>query len=562
MTENDGYDLTVRPWITVLDQDGSTRDLSLLETFERAPAIRALAGELPTQDAAILRLLLAILHRALDHEVPEGIDEVPEKISALREQWDERVVPAVRAYLEQHRDRFDLFHPATPFFQVAGMATAKGEVSELSKLIADMPAGKPFLTSRSARAAQRITPAEAARWLVTLQSYDSAGIKTGVLGHPRAKGGKVYPEGVAWAGQLGLIHLAGASLAETLLLNLWAVLLSESDRSRDLPPWERPPDTLEQSPDLLTRPAGPVDLFTWQPRRVLLAREGEAVTGVLVTYGDRFILQERQGLIHREPMTLWRYSKPQSAKYRSDIQMTSKHRPGLTLWRGIESVLPGERIAPAKDQQPAAAAQIVEHAGRLALAGVVPGGMIRYRAIGVEYGAQESVVDEVVEDSLDLPALLLRPDQGELRQRAIDAVESAKKGVGALAELARGLARASGAGRDEATGPGDRAYEMGYAALDRPYREWLRRDLAEASDDPLLAEQEWHRRASRVLTELARELVTGVPEKAWRGSGPAGGREDVGAVYRRFERMVRAAFPRAYPGREQIPGTAEQQEAS
>jgi len=555
-----GYDLVSEPWVRVLDVDGVTRELSLLEVMEQAPVVVRLAGELPTQDAAMLRLLLAIVQRALEPFAPETVAQVPEMVSILRGQWVETVVPAVRSYLEKHRDRFDLFHPATPFFQVAGMRTVKGEVSELSKLIADMPAGRPYLSMRSARAAERVEPGEAGRWLVHLQAYDSSGIKTGVVGHPRAKGGKVYPEGVGWTGQLGLVHLAGDTLAETLLLNLWAVLLGDDIRVADLPPWERPPQTLDPSPDLLTRPAGPVDAYTWQPRRVLLRGDATGVSGVLVTYGDRFILQERQDMVHREPMTLWRFSRPQTAKYHRDIQMTRKHQPGLALWRGIESVLPGVRVpvtTSRKDDPPPASSQIVEHAGRLALEGALRDGLVHYRAVGLEYGAQESVVDDVVEDSLDLPAIILRPEQEELRQVAIDAVESAKKGVGALAELARGLARASGAGREETSGPGDRAYEIGYSALDQPYREWLRRDLV-AAHDPLVAEKVWHRRVRGVLVEIGEELVVGVPEKAWRGTGPSGAREDVGAVYHRFQRMLRAAVPRAYPPSERTDVSQEQ----
>lgn len=550
MTDEAGFDLVAQPWLVVLDSEGRTREVSLLEAFEQAPSIARLAGELPTQDVAVLRLLLAIVQRALEpYDVaPSRIDDVPARVKFLREHWVETVVPAVLTYLDEHRERFDLFHPTMPFFQVPGMRTAKGEVSELSKLIADMPAGRPYLTTRSARAAERIEPAEAARWLVHLQGYDPSGIKTGVLGHPRAKGGKVYPEGVGWTGQLGLVHLVGKTLAETLLLNLWTILLDDDDaRDADLPPWERPPQTLEPSPDLLTRPSGPVDAFTWQPRRVLLSGGPGGVTGVLVSYGDRFIVQERQDLVHKEPMTLWRFSKPQSAKYKRDIQMTRKHQTGLSLWRGIEGVLPGVPVTPKKGEAPPASSAIVQHAGRLAVAGALNDGLVHYRAVGMEYGPQESVVVEVVEDSLDLPAIILRPEQAELRQVAIHGVESAKRGVGALAELARGLARASGAGREEASGPGDRAYEMGYSALDRPYREWLRRDLAAAAEDPLVAEAAWHRRVRQVLVDLGEELVVGAPEKAWRGTGPSGVREDVGAVYHRFQRMLRAAVPRAYP---------------
>src|SRR5699024_12509737 len=67
------------------------------------------------------------------------------------------------------------------------------------------------------------------------QAFDTAGIKTGVVGHPRMKNNRVYPEGVSWTGQLGCLYISGATLLTTLLTNIWAVNLNETDRkSRSL----------------------------------------------------------------------------------------------------------------------------------------------------------------------------------------------------------------------------------------------------------------------------------------------------------------------------------------
>lgn len=549
MAEELLYDLTVQPWVRVLRTDGTAEQLSLTGVIELADSVRAIAGEIATQDTAILRLILAILHRALEPYAPDNPSEVAGMIVVLRNQWDDVVVPAVRRYLTEHRARMDLFGPRVPFFQVARMSTAKGEFSPLSKLIADMPAGSPYLTGRSAKAALRIEAAEAARWLVHVQAYDASGIKTGVVGHPRANGGRVYPEGPAWTGQLGLIHLVGPTLKETLLLNLWAVLLPYDARQRDLPPWEGPPQSLQSSPELLHRPAGPVDLYTWQARRVLLCGGPEGVTGVLITYGDRIIMQDHQEVLNLEPMSLWRFSKPQTQKLKRDIQMTRRHMPGVSLWRGLAALVPPtstERSTSARNTKPAHSTALIDHAVLLVKGGAIEESMLRYRAVGVEYGSQESVIDEIVDDALDVPATVLDPAHVDLRQTALDAVESAKAGVAALAEFARGLARAAGAGGDATDGPGDRAYEEGYAVLDLPYRTWLRGALADPDVERLDAEHQWHATARRELRALADGLAAAAPEKAWRGFGAGGKREDVGVAYQRFERKLNAAFPRAF----------------
>lgn len=547
MVEQASFNLVREPWIRVVDHDGLARLVSLAGLLEQAPEIRQISGELPTQDMAILRLTLAILHRALDGYAPTSTDDTPASVEAFDQHWHDAVVPAVMKYLSKHENRFNLFDQTAPFFQVAGMETAKGEFSDLSKLVADMPTGEPYLTTRSARDIKSIEPAEAARWLVHLHAYDTSGIKTGVVGHPRAQGGRVYPEGTGWTGQLGLVYLLGATLKTTLLLNLWAVLLSDEERTLDLPPWECPAQTLQPVADLRNRPYGPVDVYTWQPRRVLLHGGPAGVTGVLVTYGDRFILQERQGTVRREPMSLWRYSKPQSAKYKYEVQMTRKHRTGSALWRGIAAVLPGTSPSGSSGKEPGPApTAIVQHAQRLSSANspLLQNGLVRYQAVGLEYGAQEAVVDDIFEDGLDIPASVLGTERKDARNSAIHAAKQAQHGARALADLARGLARAAGAHDDGAIGRGDRAYEQAYAALDRPYRDWLRTSLANVNDLSV-AEAAWDKAARRILERQGEALVRSAPDRAWRGYGAAGKRDDVGVLAQRFHRDLGRTFPRS-----------------
>lgn len=65
MDEMVSFNLIDEPWIRVRDDAGAVREVSLLELFSQAPRFRCLANDLPTQDFAILRVLLAILQRAI-----------------------------------------------------------------------------------------------------------------------------------------------------------------------------------------------------------------------------------------------------------------------------------------------------------------------------------------------------------------------------------------------------------------------------------------------------------------------------------------------------------------
>ncbi|MCL2490986.1 MAG: type I-E CRISPR-associated protein Cse1/CasA, partial [Propionibacteriaceae bacterium] len=59
------FNLVDEPWVLVLDENGQQRELSMRETFHRAAEMRALSGDIATQTFAILRVLLAVLGRAV-----------------------------------------------------------------------------------------------------------------------------------------------------------------------------------------------------------------------------------------------------------------------------------------------------------------------------------------------------------------------------------------------------------------------------------------------------------------------------------------------------------------
>ena len=77
------YNLLFEPWIKVYTQSDETVRYSILDVFKHAHQIKALAGELPTQDFAILRLLLAILHATFGEENP-AIFNCREKTNSLK----------------------------------------------------------------------------------------------------------------------------------------------------------------------------------------------------------------------------------------------------------------------------------------------------------------------------------------------------------------------------------------------------------------------------------------------------------------------------------------------
>ncbi|MFG1761039.1 type I-E CRISPR-associated protein Cse1/CasA [Micromonospora echinofusca] len=503
--EAPGFSLVDQAWIPVLDAEGQRRDVSLLGLFEQAGDVRMIACELPTQTFAILRLALAILHRTTGGPPGEA---------AWRALWRDRRLPVadIAEYLGVFRDRFDLLHPEHPFYQVADLRAAKNNTYGLERLIADVPNGMPFLTTRAGPGMESISLSEAARWVVHCQAYDPSGIKTGAVGDPRVKGGRGYPIGVASLGALGGVHIEGATLLETLLLNLVPIAPGwQVSDERDLPVWEREPQTAVEEADSARGPHGLLSLYTWQSRRIRLFGDAGGVTGAMISNGDRLEWQDRHLL---EPMSVWGRSGPREREQkRTPIYLPRPHDHSRALWRGLQTLLPAPP-PPGTEAPQRLSPMVVQWLARLTVTGVVgPDFQARTRATSVTYGTQQAVVDEVFSDALTMNVLLLVEDSA-LRAAAVDAAGDAESAVKVLRRLADNLVRAAGS-RDIDSGDAERAAERAYAMLDRAFRDWLAR--LGPDSDPVAERASWQRLVRRAVKRLGSEMVAAAGPAAWAG---------------------------------------------
>ncbi len=549
-----GFDLTQSPWIPVLRTDGTEAELSLIEVFGQAEEVRRLVGDVPTQDFALLRLLLAILHDAIDG---------PQEIEDWAELWDDGLpLETLRGYLDCHRERFDLLHPLTPFLQVADLRTKKGDYLPLDKMVADVPNGARFFTMR-ALGAERLGYAEAARWVVHTHAYDPSGIKSGAEGDPRVKGGKGYPQGVGWAGNLGGVYAEGDNLQQTLLLNLIALdtpnLHTDTEPDRDRPAWVHPPATsapLEGAP-AASRPHGLRDLYTWQTRRLRLHHDGEGVHGVLLAYGDPL---PPRNMHLREPMSTWRRSPAQEKKLREAmVYLPREHDPARAAWRGLGALVTGETRG--REQREEAAEyvrpRVLDWIAALTVARYLPRGyLLRARLVGAVYGTQQSVIDEIVDDTVAMPVVLLHQDNQELAQAAVGAVTDAEDAVTALGDLATGLAQAAGT---DGEGLRATARDRGFGDLDGLFRTWLR-ELAPSQDadteadrplddplDPTEQRRQWQLIVRDTVSRLGDELIDSASEASWEGrvleSKSGSFWLNTSSVDLRFRRALRRCLP-------------------
>ena len=545
--KNPEFNLLDEPWIPVRLLDGTIADVGLLELLRRTTDIADLACELPTQSIAIQRLVLAVAYCV----APPG------DARDWARQWDDGApTEQMIEYLERWRDRFYLFGGRFPFMQVADLRTAKDSVSGLEKLIADVPNGEQFFTTRHGRALACIPPSEAARWLVHAQAYDPSGIRSGAVGDSQVKGGKGYPIGPSWCGHLGLVWLKGKDLDETLVLNLIPADAAglrgvESSNEWGACSWEaaEPENAVRGDYSLLDPSGTPRDvsiprLLTWHSRRIRLVGDSSGVTGVVLAQGDKLAPQEMRLY---EPQSLWRYSTPQSKKFKTDVYMPRKFEAGRALWRNLPGTLPTVTTVQGVDKQPKqeflpSATLSFHYQLDNALIEATYPKVMRIQAVGVTYGPQEATFDDIYSDELTLSVAVMRVEREDLSaeiDRQVRLTEEVARDVGTLAA---NLARAAGESGDGAgDGARDRAKELFFSAVDTDFRTWLSQvDGHESARD---AGRRWERALRQHATDIQAELVRGASSSAIIGRDTGRGYMNVGIA----ENYFRAALNKHLP---------------
>lgn len=558
MTAQDApsFSLVTEPWIACRAPDGAPVLLSLRDVFDGAHPVAEVRGDSPTQDYAVLRVLITIFFRAHGRTIDLSPTSTFEYAQWLESVWDPidagRADEPVLDYLEEHRDRLDLLHPTTPFMQVADLRTEKGTRSGVSRIIPE--AENDYFTMRTGEARASLSYAEAARWLIHTQAYDYSGIKSGAVGDPRVKGGKGYPIGQGWTGLTGGTTVLGGSLRETLVLNTVPSALLAGDA--DLPAWEREPDG--PAPRASSEPTGAADLMTWQSRRVRLFAEDGRVRGVLVCNGDA--IPEAGANVFGDPMTPYRFSTNKSTKVKQ-VFYPRPYETDRMMWRSLEPLLcldgdhpdTGSRALP-RGAAPPRRPQVLDlvaqvHRGKYA----DESRAIDVRLTSTSYGPQASSASTSVDARIGFPRALLHRENRLARVGVLENARASLDAGIALGRFAGELLQA--AGGDYVFQPGPTDAVLG--DLEPAFREWLRDLRPEQLDS---ATSRWQTDLRRTILERARQMLRGA------GSAALIGREHVvndrlvvhsaGTAYANLQRQLTKILPAA-DGPSAPPGPAD-----
>ncbi|MCQ4608638.1 type I-E CRISPR-associated protein Cse1/CasA [Corynebacterium pseudogenitalium] len=545
------FNLVHEPWICTTTTDGD-KVLSLQQIFDGTEQPLSVVGDSPTQDYAVLRVLLAIYwrahHQRLKSSVPTGRRSrgfrwepwfQEQRNQARQHQRDDIVL----AYLKEYEHRFNLIDDEVPFMQVATLHTSKNTHSPISRILPDAEAD--FFTMRTGAGRASISFPEAARWLIHQHAYDYSGIKSGATGDPRVKGGRGYPIGTGWAGMTGGTVVRGDTLQETLVLNTVKEAVDPT-ATGDTPIWERDPDTAKQrlfdpsAPKEGVMPNGPADLATWQTRRIRLFPEGDRVTRVLVCNGDR--IPDAGKNVFGDPMTPYRYSPNQSKKDLT-AYYPKPYDSERTVWNSIDALLVsendagfgGKNLAPIKPATLANLAEIADVTREQELLDIA--------IVSMAYGPQSSSVGTVISGEIGLPLYLLQNNEYSTtdRQRVRAAAQAVRDTAVCLGWFEGQLAVAAGGEYSFGTKSADRLY----ALLEPEFMTWLRN----LNIDDVASEcVRWQELVRDSALELAAELVRGAGPKAMIGrldsTEDGKGRViNAGSIHNQLLRKLRDALP-------------------
>lgn len=338
------FDLRTQPWIPVRDLDGNLLEVSLHQALTGAAEYVRIESENPLEVAALHRFLLAVLHRAL-----KGPTTAKDNA-----QWFANGFPVadIDAYLERFHDRFDLFHPTYPFYQVGEMP-ADGYTQHWSRLSTEYGSGNtsPLFNYANRRGAEDtldswISPAQAARLVLEHQTFCLGGlIKRFITSAPAAP-----------AATAAHTLVQGDNLHQTLCLNL--VNYSLQQFSGDWVVWEaEPPKIAELIKDPRILPQGLVHRYTWLSRSIRLLPENfDDKTGVCVL---AYASAERPKDYTDDPLVAYRASKKtKGAVYPIGLDADR------AFWRDFAALLPHKKSQTA-DRIPTVINQAIETFSRL-----------------------------------------------------------------------------------------------------------------------------------------------------------------------------------------------------
>jgi CRISPR system Cascade subunit CasA len=554
------FNLLDEPWLVVMvDERGTTKEVSLKDLFAHAHEYKCLAGETPTQDFAILRLLLSILHTVFSrfdaHGNPyeylklddkykqiEVIDEDDEDdyreelLNTWKNLWDAKSFPEIVGdYLEKWRDRFYLFGGEFPFYQFREIGDsdyaydAKGyEVDKLDGLKLASGKGTDKVVNLFNKNQSDFMGNEgAARWLIYVNNYAEAR-----SGRPKTGSKKKGSPGLTWIGRTSGLHVQGSNLFETLMINL---VMKTTDQMNGIqtPIWEAESTVTNfENQSLTYTPNNEAELYTYPSRFLLLTRDDEKmIVGFLLDTGFSNF-NKGENLHNIEPMSLWRKSDKKS------LYTPIRVNPIKYFWQEFSSYesIKSSRLVDWINK-------IREHIGDNHIISLVSVGEYYEQKDGKVKDSVAGVLTEragiiqTVEDSTRF-SLSNISDEVDLIKKVIDEVLwlLASK-IGAIRKPKQSESSESSESKFA-----DRVKQEAYYQIDLPFRNWLA--SIQPNDNKEEKIKAWRGTLRAIIEAEAKKLLDSAGNRDFIGIEKDGNIENIFTAYNKFKYKINEHLPK------------------
>jgi CRISPR system Cascade subunit CasA len=564
------FNLLDEPWISVVvDKKGNTENVSLIQVFTNAHRYSGLAGDTKTQDFAVLRVLLAVLHTVFSRFDEEGevyevldLDEkwIPREemvdeddAKAYREAmyetwvnlWKKGLFPTVvEEYLEKWRDRFFLLDEEYPFFQVtkkdvdptvivsqrrnpANPTTILGryinrQVSE-SGTNPNNIAKKALFSPKAdkGRNKDKLTLSQIARWLITFQGYTGLADKAAFVE-------KDYRASKGWLYDIGGIYVEGGNLFKTLLLN--CALVHPETQYHDKtqrPCWEFTSEEIINRYLQIGEINNLAELYTNWSRAIYIDPKED--------YSDIFSLDivKLPDITHEdqflELMSLWRYNTRGPTK---DKYTPRKHRANQAMWRSFGLITLSYHVLDKKDKNvPQRKPGIIDWINKIGKH--VGNPTLTLNAISMQDDGNATSwvpVDEIYDVLNIREAVLTDVEEEGWIPRINDVVEETKTVIDwTFRNFLKELKEIRNMSSD---GFVDREVEELYFLVDQPFREWISAlQFTSDKDDRIFA---WRETLKQLTLQKAQQILQQAGPRDYTGIMKEDGVQNIATAYNRF----------------------------
>ena len=508
----DHFNLLKEKWIKVIACSGKVEEVSLAQAIVNAHAYRDLAGETPSQDAALFRMILGLCVTVFYRYDPCGErSDIASKEDALqrwKNVWDMKSFPEnmFSNYFKTWSNRFNLLDDIYPFYQVPFIksGTGKDKVIGAYKLNAEISESDNKHRSFSVRTGEAkgvLTYPEAARWICFHMVFDDGSLRemSAPQGYGRPKG---------WPGDGEVITADGKNLFERIMLNL--VLLRDGAVlwPSQTPSWEQ--NDRSGEPKLLKVPPNDLaSILTLQTRRMKLVHEGGRITGFIMRGGEVFKGTDA----FAEQYVLWEHEKG------TDHFIPRKNLDGKALWREFGSIFPDNR------DRNGHYSGVIEWNALLLNSddededALIEDGMeILYRTVSVKY-KEGSAIKDIFSDSIRLDSSWFHTKNLKWIVMIRNEVGKCEEAAKCIGDFAGNLQRAAGNTGQKEKGVKaafNEAKIKYYSVVDLPFRKWIDSiDITKDDRDQVQKKWEWTSRALAI--KLMREFLDQTGNLAFSG---------------------------------------------